>query len=81
MVKVCGWEGTEMVLGMLNLIYAEYERRWNVYASAVGIAEGETDRIWGEILCVLTLREHTHEPPTMMNSCSKQITTPFVCGC
>lgn len=81
MEKVCGWEGSEMVLGMLNFVHAEYERRWNMYATTVGIAEGETYPVWSEMLYVHTLCEHSHESLTMMNFCSKHITAPFVCGC
>lgn len=65
----------------LILVHAEYERRWNMYATTVDIAKGETYPIWSDMLYVRTLCEHSHESPTMMNSCSKQITAPFLCGC
>lgn len=52
-----------------------------MYATTVGIAEGETYPVWSEMLYVHTLCEHSHESLTMMNFCSKHITAPFVCGC
>lgn len=54
----------------LILVHAEYERRWSMHATTVGIA-GETYPIWSDKLYVYTLCEHSHESPTLMNSCSK----------
>lgn len=52
-------KGLKWCWACLILIHAEYKRRWNMCATTVGIAKGETYPIWSDMLYVHTLCEHS----------------------